>query len=49
MTKREYCESKGLHTSTPSFDPNEEADEDFMQFIDEFTACYMEIYENEAN
>ena len=48
MTKREYCESQGLRTSIP-FDPNEEADEDFMQLIDELTACYMEIYENEAN
>lgn len=48
MTKKEYCESKGLRTSIP-FDPNEEADEDFIQFIDGLTACFMEIYENEVD
>lgn len=48
MTKLEYCELQGLHTSIP-FDPNEEADEDFMQLIDKLTACYMKIYEWERD
>ena len=47
MTKREYCESKGLHTSIP-FDPNEEADEDFKEFIDCLVDGFMEIFKSEG-
>ncbi len=34
MTKGEYCKSKGLHTSLPLFDPNDELTEDFKNAVD---------------
>jgi len=34
MTKGEYCRSKGLHTSFPAFNPNDELDDDFKNAVD---------------
>ena len=51
MTKKEYCESKGLYTistgirlcASISFEPNEEADEDFKELIDCLLDSLMKI------
>lgn len=34
MTKGEYFAMKGLHTSSPAFNPNEELDDDFKKTVD---------------
>lgn len=37
MTKGEYCELKGLHTYSPTFNKDDELDEDFKKTVD--TLC----------
>ena len=34
MTKGEYFAMKGLHTSSPAFNPDDELDDDFKNAID---------------
>lgn len=34
MTKGEYCRFKGLHTYSPAFNPGDELDDEFKNFID---------------
>ena len=48
MTKGEYCNLKGLHTSFPNFNPNDELTEDFKNAVDTLVDKFEEIYnENE--
>ena len=48
MTKGEYCKSKGLHTSFPNFNPNDELTEDFKKAVDSLVDSLDDIYnENE--
>lgn len=57
MTKKEYCESKGLHIistgirlcATIPFEPNEEADEDFKELIDCLVDAFMKIFRGEKD
>lgn len=48
MTKGEYFKSKGLHTSFPNFNPNDELTEDFKKEVDSLVDSLDDIYnENE--
>lgn len=48
MTKGEYCKSKGLHTSFPNCNPNDELTEDFKKEVDSLVDSLDDIYnENE--
>lgn len=48
MTKGEYFKSKGLHTSFPNFNPNDELTEDFKKEVDSLVDSFDDIYnENE--
>lgn len=46
MTRSEYCELKGLRI-TLCFDPDEEADEDFIEFVDGLAARFMDIHNDD--
>ena len=43
MTKGEYCNSKGLHTSFPNFNPNDELTEDFKNAVDSLVDSFDDI------
>ena len=44
MTKGEYCKSKGLHTSFPNFNSNDELTEDFKNAVDSLVDSFGDIY-----
>lgn len=44
MTKGEYCKLKGLHTSFPAFNPNDELDQEFKNAIDTLVGKFDDIY-----
>lgn len=47
MTKGEYFKSKGLHTYSPSFNPDDELDDDFKNAVDTLVDNFDEIYDDD--
>nr|DAS56749.1 MAG TPA: hypothetical protein [Caudoviricetes sp.] len=47
MTKREYCNLKGLHTYSPAFNPDDELDDDFKNAVDTLVDNFDEIYNDD--